>query len=211
MLDDALPHMAPEAAHTSDGEQGTAVSTTTDSWLDPLPLLQPEHFGLSHSNSPELDSFAGTRIHAPSQSLIWGSNAVVPFSQAIAEANPPDPVRELADLNVKLVNHHATLPSHLRSPAGLEAPESKAYAMDQTFSLTRQFTSILKRPRKLLYMLSKPPCWFVSPATFDWQKSMNRFLLLHNSCAQKPHTPIPHGVVVRLRAIQIGSYVASDF
>lgn len=127
-----------------------------------------------------------------------------------------DAVRELADLNVRLIDHFSTLPAPLK-PSTDQATgslQSRFFAIDQTFALTKALITVLKR----LYLHLDDPQFdrpSIDQATtllilscyyrlMDIYESIGRNI---QSCSQNPQMPWPGDeAVVTLPSLQIGSF-----
>jgi hypothetical protein len=124
-------------------------------------------------------------------------------SDALVSGSPFD----LADLNNKLVDHHANLLSILQmAPPSAFGP--KAIAIDQTFKLTRQFIDTVKRftvpsadQATIFLFLS---CYYRLVDIYEGLFEKMRL------CAQNPHAIIPRGITLNMPVTQVGSYVATD-
>jgi hypothetical protein len=167
--------------------------------LCPSILLQEMPFDI-----PSCDSFNAGSL---------GSSSLVPSQQLNqATSNPSDALLssspfDLADLNNKLVDHHANLLSILQM-ALPSAFGPKAIAIDQTFELTRHFIDMFKR-------FNVPSA---DQATiFLFLSCYHRLMDIYEGlfekmrqCAQNPHAIVPKGLTLDMPVARVGSYVATD-
>lgn len=112
---------------------------------------------------------------------------------------------ELANLNTKLVDHHANIASIVQVQSSFG---SKVIAIDQTFSLTRQFTDIAKKFN--LHTTDEA-------TTHLFLSCYHRLLDIYGNlfekmkiCSQNPHAIVPAGITLKMPVTHVGSYIAND-
>lgn len=178
---------------------GSDSTTLAQSWLDPAVSSQEIPFNIQTCDSIGAGSFhdhsfaLGQDLNRATSNL---SNVLVPSASF-----------DLADLNSKLVEHHANLALVINVPPP-SALAPKVIAIDQTFALTRRFIHVNKtfsirtadQPTVFLFM----SCYY---RLVDIYQSIFEKMEL---CTHEPHAIIPKGIMLKMLSTQVGSYSTSD-
>ncbi|KAF2268645.1 hypothetical protein CC78DRAFT_529665 [Lojkania enalia] len=192
----------------------TIASGPTNAW----PHDVPQDMDLLSFSSTDLpaSSYLDSSLIDPAIQAQWWPSDTPDCTADPRVSTLADAVRDLADLNVKLLEHAATLPPPLNQHAApKDVPGGKLLAIDQTFTLTRTLISILKRLYTGIAEDGKRYEGLIDQATvllflscyYRLVDIYERVFVNMRSCVQNPDRPTPEDERVTLPLLQIGSYV----
>ncbi|ORY10471.1 hypothetical protein BCR34DRAFT_566736 [Clohesyomyces aquaticus] len=215
---DDKAHGEPEAVAPSIIEQTLsrpdfmAAATPANHLPQPSLFMDMEHFHSSTTDLFALPDFTGTSTEHQLWDFQEPPLLLDETPQTMANA-----VRELADLNVRLLDHAATLPPPLNSSYPQALPLGKLFAIDQTFTLTKSLIAILKGLSTGLGQNCANDGSIDRATVFLFLSCYYRLADIYESifvhmrtCAQDPHHPTPEQEVVTLPLLQIGSYIPTQ-
>jgi hypothetical protein len=183
-----------------------------------LPIAGPS--GIASSPTLTLDGWAMDFNN------MYATENMDPLSMSLGtEENQPfaarDTVRELTNLNVRLYDHYCTLPKPHQpnnSSRASRSSNSDFFAIDETFTLTNAFITLLRQ----LHMSLEDPVILgasIDPATSYlvlscFHRSMDIYGFIAArilACSQDPQMPLPGDQpAVLLPPLQIGSFVTAQ-
>jgi hypothetical protein len=155
---------------------------------------------------------------APVPYQLWDCHGSPPFQEEAHQYMVmDDAVHDLADLNVKLLDHASTIPPPTDSPPVQAPPGGKLFAIDQTFTLTKNLIFILKGMSAGLSQ-NTPGTTSITQATVLLLMScycrltdIYESIFVHmRHCAQDPHRQIPNEPIVALPLLQVGSFIPTQ-
>ncbi|KAF2451316.1 hypothetical protein P171DRAFT_478361 [Karstenula rhodostoma CBS 690.94] len=168
-------------------------------WMDPSILLEEMPVEIPNCDLLGTGSFDGPSF-VPSRHVnqATGNASNVLVSNATFD---------LADLNSKLVDHHANLASVLQvEPSSAFGP--KIIAIDETFALTRRLIDMFKsfsiRSADHATVLLFFSCYY---RLVDIYQGLFEKMEM---CTRNPHAIVPKGITLNMPATQVGSYITTD-
>jgi hypothetical protein len=187
----------------------------------PAPLLIRSS-ELSTTNSTSIASSPTIDAWAMDFNTLFATESLDSLSTLVGTQNSHfDVIRELANMNVALNDHFYTLPVTIRPGDSVRAADSQSpsyFAIDETFSLTNTFITLLKQLRISLNSPTNHGASIDHATTLLVLSCFHRFMDIYGSianrtqaCAQDPQMPLPGDQpAVRLPPLQLGSYVPAQ-
>jgi hypothetical protein len=189
-----------------------AAPTPPDAWPPASLSTALESFNFTSADLLGIPNFTGSPVHYQP----WDCHIAPAYLQE-APRTVADAVCDLADLNVKLLDHAATLPPPLNSSSPSAQPGDKLFAIDQTFTLTKRLIGILKDLYSGLGQEIAADRYIDQATVLLFMSCYYRLTDIYESifvhlrgCAQSPLLPIPNEGVVKLPLLQIGSYIPTQ-